>query len=135
MFVREMLAHYFLNCQELGIGNLLHVIEICFTAPLSNAESERVFSFLWLIFQRRGSPWAMKLWRFCCIFNQILTKARNNMEALLKCFWQSILMLLFTKENAAYRDMLTHKSKNLLKNPIKKLLLFLIQLSRKMHRT
>ena len=38
--------------QELGIGNLLHVIEICLTAPLSNAESERVFSFLWYIFSK-----------------------------------------------------------------------------------
>ena len=35
--------------QELGIGNLLHIIEICLIAPLSNAESKRVFSFLWHI--------------------------------------------------------------------------------------
>ena len=37
---------------DLGIHNLLHVLEICLTAPLSNAESERVFSFLWLIFSK-----------------------------------------------------------------------------------
>ena len=38
--------------QELGIRNLLHVIEICLTAPLSNTESGRVFSFLWHIFSK-----------------------------------------------------------------------------------
>ena len=44
--------------QELGIRNLLHVIEICLTAPLSNAESKRVFSFLWHIFskERQSEP-------------------------------------------------------------------------------
>ena len=30
--------------------NLLHILEICLVAPLSNAESERVFSLLWCIF-------------------------------------------------------------------------------------
>ena len=34
------------------MGNLLHIIEICLTAPLSNAESGRVFSFLWCIFTK-----------------------------------------------------------------------------------
>ena len=37
---------------DLGIHNLLHVLEICLTAALSNAESERVFSFLWVIFSK-----------------------------------------------------------------------------------
>ena len=43
----------FCNGHDLGIHNLLHVLEICLTAPLSNAESERVFSFLWLIFSKQ----------------------------------------------------------------------------------
>ena len=38
--------------QELRIGNLLHIIEICLTILLSNAGSERVFSFLWHIFSK-----------------------------------------------------------------------------------
>ena len=38
--------------RDLGICNLLHVIEICLVVPLSNAESERVFSFLWRIFSK-----------------------------------------------------------------------------------
>ena len=40
---------------DLGIHNLLHVLEICLTAPLSNAESEGVFSFLWCIFSKNGN--------------------------------------------------------------------------------
>ena len=37
---------------DLGIPNLLHILEICLVAPLSNAESERVFSLLWHIFSK-----------------------------------------------------------------------------------
>ena len=37
---------------DLGIHNLLHILEICLVAPLSNAESERVFSLLWHIFSK-----------------------------------------------------------------------------------
>ena len=38
--------------RDLGIQNMLHVLEICLVAPLSNAESERVFSILWRIFSK-----------------------------------------------------------------------------------
>ena len=31
---------------DLGIRNLLHILEICLVAPLPSAESERVFSLL-----------------------------------------------------------------------------------------
>ena len=31
---------------NLGIHNLLHILEICLVAPLPSAESERVFSLL-----------------------------------------------------------------------------------------
>lgn len=31
----------------LGLRNILHVAELCIAIPLSNAESERVFSYLW----------------------------------------------------------------------------------------
>ena len=37
---------------DLGIYNLLHVLEIRLAVPLSNAESERVFSLLWHIFSK-----------------------------------------------------------------------------------
>ena len=31
----------------LGLKNILHIAEICIVVPLSNAESERIFSYLW----------------------------------------------------------------------------------------
>ena len=37
---------------DLAIHNLLHVLEICLAVPLSNAESERVFSLLWHTFSK-----------------------------------------------------------------------------------
>ena len=37
---------------ELGIENVIHVAEICIAMPLSNAETERVFSFLWRVFSK-----------------------------------------------------------------------------------
>ena len=37
---------------DLGIRYLLHILEICLAAPLSNAESKRVFSLLWHIFSK-----------------------------------------------------------------------------------
>jgi hypothetical protein len=36
----------------LGVQNILHVIELGITLPIGNAESERVFSFLWRIFSK-----------------------------------------------------------------------------------
>ena len=42
----------FLIKEELGIQNILHIAELCIAVPISNAESERVFSFLWLIFSK-----------------------------------------------------------------------------------
>ena len=36
--------------QDLGVTNILQLVEICLVIPLSNAESERVFSFLWRLF-------------------------------------------------------------------------------------
>ena len=30
--------------EKLGIGNILHLVEICIVLPISNAEVERVFS-------------------------------------------------------------------------------------------
>ena len=47
------------NGHGLGIHNLLHVLEICLAVPLSNAESGRVFSFLWCIFSKEQQ--SMKL--------------------------------------------------------------------------
>ena len=41
---------------DLGIHNLLHILEICLVIPLSNAESERVYSFLWHIFSKERQP-------------------------------------------------------------------------------
>ena len=38
--------------QELGIVNVLQVAEIGLALPISNAEAERVFSFLWRIFTK-----------------------------------------------------------------------------------
>ena len=37
---------------ELDIKNFLHVAEISIALPICNAESERVFSFLWLAFSK-----------------------------------------------------------------------------------
>lgn len=37
---------------NLGIANFLQVVEICLVAPLSNAECERAFSFLWRLFSK-----------------------------------------------------------------------------------
>ena len=42
----------FLIKEELGIQNILHIAELCIAVPISNAESERVFSFLWRIFSK-----------------------------------------------------------------------------------
>ena len=36
----------------LNINNILHVAEICIAIPLSNAECERVFSFLWRLYTK-----------------------------------------------------------------------------------
>ena len=38
---------------ELGIKNVLHVAEISIALPICNAESERVFSFLWHAFSKK----------------------------------------------------------------------------------
>ena len=43
----------FPNGHDLGIHNLLYYLEICLAAPLSNAESERVFLFLWCICKKK----------------------------------------------------------------------------------
>ena len=32
---------------SLGLKNILHIAEICIVVPLSNAESEQIFSYLW----------------------------------------------------------------------------------------
>ena len=37
---------------DLGITNLLDLIEICLVMPLAKAEAERVFSFLWQFFSK-----------------------------------------------------------------------------------
>ena len=135
MFIWQMLAHYFLNWS--GVRDQKFITRYWDLSYHSIVKCWVRKSILILVayFFKGEAVWAMKHQRCYCIFDQMLTKARNDMEVLLKCFWQSIPMVLFTKENFAYRDMLTYKSENLLKNPITMLLLFLIQLSRKMHRT
>ena len=40
---------------ELGIRNILHIYEISLVTPLINAESGRVFSFLWRAFSKERS--------------------------------------------------------------------------------
>ena len=35
---------------ELGINNILHVAELCLALPISNPESERVYSYLWRVY-------------------------------------------------------------------------------------
>ena len=42
----------FMCKHELGISNILHVAELSLAMPLSNAESERVFSFLWRVLSK-----------------------------------------------------------------------------------
>ena len=42
----------FMKQKELNIENIIHVAEICIAVPLSNAETERVFSFLWKVFAK-----------------------------------------------------------------------------------
>lgn len=42
----------FAKQKELGIENAIHVAEICLAMPLSNAEIERIFSFLWRVFSK-----------------------------------------------------------------------------------
>ena len=37
---------------ELGISNILHMAEICLALPISNPESERVYSFLWRVYSK-----------------------------------------------------------------------------------
>ena len=37
---------------DLGITNLLHLIEICLVMPLANTEAECVFLFLWQVFSK-----------------------------------------------------------------------------------
>ena len=39
----------------LGITNILHIAEICIAIPLSNAESEQIFSFCWRVFNKEWS--------------------------------------------------------------------------------
>ena len=34
------------------LANILHIAEICIASPLANAESERVFTFLWRLFSK-----------------------------------------------------------------------------------
>ena len=46
---------FFIKEMQLGVINLLHVIEISLVTPLTNAESERVFSFLWRNFSKERS--------------------------------------------------------------------------------
>ena len=38
--------------QELGLSNILHIAEIWIALPIANAESERVFLFLWRVFSK-----------------------------------------------------------------------------------
>ena len=38
----------------LGLKNILHIAEICIVVPLSNAESERIFSYLWRQLSKEG---------------------------------------------------------------------------------
>lgn len=42
----------FLKKESLGIANILHIAEIGIVFPLSNAEAERVYSFLWRVFSK-----------------------------------------------------------------------------------
>ena len=42
----------FPSSYDLGIRNLLYIVKLCLAAPLCNAESERVFWFLWRIFSK-----------------------------------------------------------------------------------
>ena len=37
---------------SLNITNILHIAELCIAIPLSNAECERVFSFLWKLYSK-----------------------------------------------------------------------------------
>ena len=44
--------HLFARQTQLGISNIIHVAEISIAMPASNAETERVFSFLWRAFSK-----------------------------------------------------------------------------------
>lgn len=49
----EKTWQHLFSCQiRLGITNILHLAEIAIAMPASNAETERVFSFLWRIFSK-----------------------------------------------------------------------------------
>ena len=45
-------AHLFARESQLGIPNVLHLAEIGIAIPTSNAETERVFSFMWRVFSK-----------------------------------------------------------------------------------
>ena len=133
MFVLEILAHYFSNWSGIRDWKFIkrYLLRFVLLLHCQMLSPKEYYHFCGAFFPRRGSLWTMKRWRCYCIFDQMLTKARNDMEALLNCFWQRIPMVPSAKENTTYWDTLTHKSKNLLKKPITMLLPFLIQLSRK----
>ena len=44
--------HLFTRHHQLGISNVIHIAEISIAIPASNAETERVFSFLWRVFSK-----------------------------------------------------------------------------------
>ena len=105
MFVREMLAHYFSNLSEIRDWKFITRYWDVLMLHCEMLSPKEYSHFCGVFFQSRGSPWAMKRWKCYCIFDQMLTKGT---------IW-SIPMVPFAKENAAYRDTLTHKSENLLK--------------------
>ena len=44
--------HMFSQQKEIVISNLIHIAEIAISIPTSDAETERIFSFLWKIFSK-----------------------------------------------------------------------------------
>lgn len=88
---------------DLGITRLLHVSEICLMVLLSNAESKRVFLFLWICFPKRNKQHMKPLNHFYIMCSLIKTSACKDILKMKTCLWLSFLMVLYRKIRDIYK--------------------------------
>jgi len=65
---------------DLGVRNILHLVEIGLALPISNAESERVFSFLWRVFSKERTNLKTKLWKIYFVYVVIMIFLKVDMS-------------------------------------------------------
>ena len=71
---------------ELGIRNLLHGIEIYLTAPLSDAECKRVFSFLWRIFLKERQSLSHEMLEMLLHIRSDVDQSKKRYEGAVEMF-------------------------------------------------